>query len=316
MPESSRTIRVAVLKGGPDAEHEVSLRSGGEVAKALRTFGDLEVLEEVIDRPSVEDLRVLGVDVVFPALHGPFGEGGPLQDRLEEAGVPYVGCGPDASRLGMDKLACKRRVAARGVPVLEDDHLIEGVPSRLEPPVVVKPIDDGSSVGVRLCRTAAEFAAARRDLHPRFKRLMAERMIRGREITVGILDGHALPLVEIVPAVEFYDYEAKYLRDDTRYVVEPVLPAGITDACRRHAVAAFEAVGARDLARIDFLVDADGPWFLEVNTMPGMTDHSLLPKAAARVGCSMPALCRLLVDRALARSSSIGAAPRRVLRPV
>lgn len=294
-------LRVAVLMGGPDAEHEVSLRSGTQVVAALREAG-LEVTPLVVDRPGIEELRSLEADVVFPVLHGPFGEGGPLQERLEAAMVPFVGCGSAASRLGMDKLACKRAVAAAGVVTPEAEVLLPGLPSRLEPPVVIKPVDDGSSVGVRLCETPRDVVEARQELEPRFKRLMIERLVRGREITVGLLDGHPLPIIEIVPAEGFYDYQAKYLRNDTRYVIDPPIEPSHAERCRRDAAAAWKAIGCRDLARVDFLLDDDGPWFLEINTMPGMTDHSLLPKAADRAGCPMPMLCRSLVERAWSRS--------------
>lgn len=304
----ARSLRVAVLMGGPDAEHEVSLRSGSQVLQALQEAG-LEATAIVVDRPEVEDLRRLDAEVVFPALHGPFGEGGPLQERLEAAGVAFVGCGSAASRLGMDKLACKRVVAAAGVPTPEAEPLVPGLPSRIETPAVIKPVEDGSSVGVRLCDTPRELAEARRELEPRFPRLMIERRVRGREITVGLLDGHPLPIIEIVPAHGFYDYEAKYLRDDTRYLIDPTIDASVAEACRRLAVVAWNAIGCRDLARVDFLLDEDGPWFLEINTMPGMTDHSLLPKAAAKAGCPMPVLCRTLAERAWSRSTRPAAAP-------
>lgn len=296
-----RRPRIAVLMGGPDAEHEVSLWSGGQVARALREQGRFEVLEVVVDRPQDSEIHALDADAIFPVLHGPYGEGGPLQEILEAAGVPYVGSGPEASRAGMDKLSSKAIAAAAGVPTPEAERLVAGVPMRLEGEVVIKPIDEGSSVGVRLCRTAAEVAAARRELEPRHPRLMAERWIRGRELTVGLVDGHPLPIIEIVPATGFYGYEEKYLRDDTRYLLEPTLPEGVADACRRCAAMVWTAIGCRDLARVDFLLDSRGPWFLEVNTMPGMTDHSLVPMAAARAGLSMAALCEGLVERALAR---------------
>ncbi len=296
-----RRQRIAVLMGGPDAEHEVSLWSGGQVARALREHARFEVLEVVIDRPSVAEIEALDADAIFPVLHGPYGEGGPLQETLEAAGVPFVGSGPEASRAGMDKLAAKALAAAAGVPTPEAERLVAGVPMRLEGEVVIKPIDDGSSVGVRVCGTPADAAAARRELESRHPRLMAERRIHGREITVGLVDGHPLPIIEIVPATGFYGYEEKYLRDDTRYLLEPSLPAGAADACRRHAERVWSAVGCRDLARVDFLLDDRGPWFLEVNTMPGMTDHSLVPMAAARAGLSMASLCEGLVQRALDR---------------
>lgn len=299
--DAADRLRVVVLMGGPDAEHEVSLWSGGQVAKALRSLDRFEVLEVVVDRPTAAELLAIDAAVAFPVLHGPYGEGGPLQETLEAAGIAYVGSGPEASRIGMDKLAAKAAVAAAGVPTPRAERLVPGVPIALEGEIVVKPTDDGSSVGVRLCRNPSEAEAARRELQPRHPRLMAEQMIRGREVTVGLVDGHPLPIIEVIPASGFYGYEEKYLRDDTRYILEPELPDGVAEACRRHAAAAWTAIGCRDLARIDFLVDRRGPWFLEINTMPGMTDHSLVPMAAARAGLSMAALCEGLVDAALAR---------------
>lgn len=294
--------RVAVLMGGPDAEHEVSLASGTRVADALEALGRHEVSRHVVLRPDAATLRSLAADVVFPVLHGAFGEGGPLQDALEAAGLPYVGSEPAAARLGMDKVASKRIARACGVPTPEwIDPCLEP-PGRLEPPVVVKPVDEGSSVGVRLCTTPAEVEEAVRASSDR--RLMVERLVAGRELTVGLVCGEVLPIVEILPATGFYDYEAKYRRDDTRYHVEPPLDPEHAEACRRHARGIWQALGCRDLARVDFMLDADGPWFLEVNTMPGMTDHSLLPMAAERAGLPMPELCGVLVGAALARGEA------------
>ena len=296
--------RVAVLMGGPDAEHEVSLASGKRVADGLEAHGRWEVARHVVERPDSAWLRELGADVVFPVLHGPFGEGGPLQEALEEADVPYVGSGPLASRRGMDKFESKRLATARGVPTPDAIDPAREPIGRLEPPVVVKPVDDGSSVGVRLCRSAAEVERACRACSNR--RLMIERLVAGRKVTVGLVCGEVLPIVEIRPAEGFYDYEAKYRRGDTRYEVEPSLDPDHAEACRRHARAVWEAIGCRDLARVDFMLDAEGPWFLEVNTMPGMTGHSLLPMAAERSGLAMPELCGLLVEAALDRRRSAG----------
>jgi D-alanine-D-alanine ligase len=303
---------VLVLMGGPDAEREVSLMSGRAVAQALRSAGRYEVAEAVIARPELPDLAAMAADVVFPALHGQFGEGGPLQDTLEALGVPYVGCGPRAARLAMDKHATKRVVSAAGVPTPDDLILEPGAPCRMAPPLVLKPLDDGSSVDVFICRTPGEVAAARPGLHERRGRIMAERYLAGREVTAGILCGEVLPLVEIIPGAgaAFYDYQAKYFRDDTRYVVDPALPGGAAGACRSAALRAFRRLGCRDLARVDFIVDDRGPWFLEVNTMPGFTAHSLLPMAAKAAGTDMPELCARLVDAALARGRAAVAGSR------
>ncbi len=294
---------VLVLMGGPDAERPVSLMSGREVAQALRDRGRHRVLERVIERVTSDELRDCGADVIFPVVHGPWGEGGPLQEILEETGVAYVGSGPASAALAMDKLAAKRLVSGAGVPTPAARRLEPGDRCDLEAPVVLKPLDDGSSIDLHLCRTAAEVAAARSELHPRRGSIMAEQYIPGREVTAGIVLGCALPLVEITPpgGTEFYDYQAKYHRDDTRYAIAPELPDGSAEACTRFARIAFERLGCRDLARADFIVDKRGPWFLEINTMPGFTRHSLVPMAAASLGIGMPALCASLADAALAR---------------
>jgi D-alanine-D-alanine ligase len=204
----------------------------------------------------------------------------------------------------MHKLATKHIVSAAGVRTPRAQRLDAGDTCDLDPPLVLKPIDDGSSVDLHICRSTAEVASIRARLHPARGAIMAEAYVVGREITTGIVGGRPLPLVEIIPsaAVEFYDYEAKYLRDDTRYVVDPPLADQVGEQCRHTAMLAFRRVGCRDLARVDFLVDDDGPWFLEINTMPGFTTHSLVPMAAAAAGLDMPALCATLVEAALQRS--------------
>lgn len=306
---SERPTRVLVLMGGPDAEREVSLMSGAGVAAALRENGRFEVVEQVIDRPTADEIRSFGGDVVFPVLHGQWGEGGPLQELLEEVGLPYVGCGPAAARLAMDKMRTKTILSRDGVDTPVAIEIAADDPCRLEPPIVIKPVDDGSSVDIRICVTESSIAEARRELHPRRRRLMAEAFVPGREVTVGIVTGTILPFIEIKPSVEFYDYEAKYLRDDTTYVLEPDLPATTARRCADASQLAWDRLGCRDIARVDFRIDADGrAWFLEINTMPGFTTHSLVPMAAARAGIPMPALCGMLVEsameRAIAQSSS------------
>ncbi len=298
---------VLVLMGGPDAERRISIMSGKEVAQALRDGGRFEVIEQVIDVPSAAELSELGGDVVFPVLHGHFGEGGPLQELLELVGLPYVGSGPAASAAAMDKLAAKSILSSAGAPTPPARRLEPADPCDLGPPLVLKPIDDGSSVDLVICRTDREIQAGRALLHGRRGAIMAERYISGREITVGIVGRETLPAIEIIPGhgVEFYDYQAKYFRDDTRYVIDPDLPGGVAAQCRSITRLAFDRLGCRDVARADFVVDGDGPWFLEINTMPGFTTHSLVPMAAARRGVKMAALCEALVDMALARAPAI-----------
>ena len=295
---------VLVLMGGPDAERAVSLMSGSEIAQALRDTARFEVIEQIIDKPTADDLRPFGGDVVFPALHGHWGEGGPLQQILEQLGLPYIGSEPKPAALAMDKLATKRIVSTEGVRCPADCRIEADDPCQVDPPLVLKPIDDGSSVDLYICRNSDEVADARAKLHPKRGAVMAEQYIAGREITVGIVCGQPLPLIEIIPgpAVEFYDYQAKYVRDDTRYIIDPELPSDVAPQCTDVAMLAFDRLGCRDVARVDFIVNDDGPWFLEINTMPGFTTHSLVPMAAVKIGLDMPKLCAKLADAALSRA--------------
>lgn len=296
---------VLVLMGGPDAERPVSIMSGTGVAAALREGGKFDVIERTIDKPDAEELAAMPGDVIFPVLHGHWGEGGPLQALLEAIGRPFVGCGSRAAALAMDKMRTKERVAARGVrtPQAAEIGLNDTCP--VKAPAVVKPVDDGSSVDIRICHTEEQLVEARRQLHPKRRRLMVEQYIAGRELTVGLLHGEVLPAIEIVPTVAFYDYDAKYDRDDTRYVVHPALPEGVAETIARDSRIAWNELGCRDLARVDFRLDVEGrAWFLELNTMPGFTSHSLLPMAAKAHGLPMPDLCASLVETALERGAS------------
>lgn len=317
----ANTIAVLVLGGGPDAERDVSLNSSQQVALSCERAG-FSTRREVIDAITLDQLRTLintarreqpHIDhlVVFPVLHGGWGEGGPLQDLLEHAQrerlCAFVGCGSSAARLAMDKLATKILAARLSLPTClggsinpRDDH------SPIAFPVVLKPVHEGSSVGVRFARDQAQYAAAiasiRDELreHPHRAYMLEEAVLAGRELTVSVLDGTPLEPVEIVPESAFYDYHAKYLSDKTRYIVAPELPKGVREQIQAAAKSLFAALNARHLARIDFLLGADNiPRVLEANTMPGFTDHSLFPMAAKHAGLSFEALCDRLVRLAL-----------------
>jgi D-alanine-D-alanine ligase len=317
-PHSTSTVgankaTVLVLMGGPDAEREVSLNSGREVANALRASGRFNVVDQVIERPTIFELKALASDsranVIFPVLHGRWGEGGPLQELLEQLGLPYVGSQPRAAALAMDKLQTKALVSVEGVPTPPSQELDANGTTRcsIKPPLVLKPIDDGSSVDLRICRNEAEVIAARKLLHPRRGRLMAEAYVKGRELTVGIVLDQPLPIIEIIPAVAFYDYEAKYNREDTKYVIDPQLPPGVAEQCVEIAMTAYRTLGCRDVSRVDIMLDGGAggrPWFLEINTMPGFTTHSLVPMASRRRGVEMPDLCANLAQAAIDRQNA------------
>lgn len=308
---TSHTLSIAILGGGPDAEREVSLLSSQAVADALGRNPRFAVHRAVIGRLAQTDLTAIRGDVLFPVLHGPWGEGGPLQDLLEHDGRPYIGCGPRAARLAMDKLASKLHAARLNIPTAPAavlNPIDPGCP--LDFPVVVKPIHEGSSVGVHFAKDAASWATARhlaladRQTNPHRAYMVEQAILGGRELTVGVLDGRPLPVIEIIPKNPFYDYHAKYHSDDTRYVVNPEISLGILAEVQRHAHALASALGVRHLCRVDFLLDRAGlPWLLEVNTLPGFTSHSLFPMAAADTktgpGLDMTALCTRLVDLAL-----------------
>jgi D-alanine-D-alanine ligase len=303
---------VLVLGGGPDAERAVSIESAKGVAEALRRAAKHAVEYREIGRATLDELRALPGDVVFPVLHGPWGEGGPLQELLDRLGRPYVGSCPRASRACMDKVLTKSTCVRAGVTTTRKAIFNGEDPVCPLPfPVVVKPVHEGSSVGLRIVRTDAEWESARamvlgdRKEHPS-RTYFIEPFVSGREITAGVLDpggpggGQTLPLVEIIPAEGVYDYEAKYTREDTKYVPAPALQPGVTMMVQQLALRAAHALGVRHLCRVDFILDhLNAPWLLEVNTMPGFTSHSLLPMAAAKAGMPMPALCAKLVTMAL-----------------
>lgn len=301
---------VLVLGGGPDAEREVSVESSRCVAAALESAG-CSVRREIIDRVDAGALAAMGSDVIFPVLHGPWGEGGPLQDELEKCGKAFVGCGSAAARLAMDKMATKMAAARVGVPTLIAGvlNVRDRVPA-FGLPCVIKPVHEGSSVGVHICRTIGDWEKGLRAVevdqakHPHRVYMVERAAIGAKEMTVGVLDGAALPIVEIRPnlasGVEFYDYEAKYNRDDTQYVVAPTLPGDLTKRMQECAVRVAREIGVRHLCRVDFLVDAQNEtWLLEVNTLPGFTSHSLFPMAAGGIGLDFAKLTKRLVELAL-----------------
>jgi len=294
--------RVVVLIGGPDAERDVSIRSGTAVAEALTQSGEFEVRTAIIQHTNDSALTAMQADVFFPVLHGPYGEGGPLQKILEHTGIPFVGSGSAESSAAMDKIQTKEIAQEIGIQTPNWCLLTEKNECTIQLPLILKPIDDGSSIDMAICRNDEEYTCARRELQKTRKLLLAESYVRGREITVGIIDENPLPIIEIIPPKNSntYDYAAKYERDDTQYIVDPVLPA---HTCVEDSLKLYSTMGIKDIARVDFILNEDGAWLLEINTMPGFTNHSLVPKASKHAGISMPELCATLVASALRRAS-------------
>lgn len=294
---------IAVFLGGPSAEREVSLRSGAAVAAALRTRGR-PVVE--ID-PSGSWSLPAGIDVVFLALHGTYGEDGTVQAELERLGVPYTGCGVEASRVAFDKAETKHRLLAAGVPTAPFT-VVERAdapwPAGWRPPVVLKPVRQGSSVGLQFVDRVEDWPAALAAALAHDDTVLVEERILGREVTVGILEDRALPLVEVRPRSGAYDYQSKYTRGATQYLCPAPFDPAVTARLQAAGLEAFRAVGGRDYARVDVMVAADGsPSVLEVNTLPGMTETSLLPMAAAAAGLDFTGLCERMIALALVRGN-------------
>ncbi len=301
-PAPRATLRIVVMLGGPSAEREVSLRSGAAVAQALRSLGH-EVLE--VDPREEGWALPNGTDVVFLALHGSYGEDGTVQRQLETLGVPYTGCDPEASRIGFDKLLTKQRCLAAGLPTARFvviDSAKAPWPRGWQPPVVLKPVRQGSSVGLQFVERVADWSAALTEAFRYDSQVLVEERIVGREATVGILDGQALPLVEVRPKSGAYDYRSKYTAGATEYLCPAPFDEATTTRVQAAGLAAFEAIGGRDYGRVDVMVRADGsPVVREVNTLPGMVDTSLLPMAAVAAGLSYAGLCERMVELALRR---------------
>jgi D-alanine-D-alanine ligase len=298
----SSKLQITVMLGGPSAEREVSLRSGAAVAQALRSLGH-EVCE--LDPQTPDWTLSPQTQVVFLALHGTYGEDGTVQQQLDALGVPYTGCDAEASRLAFDKVLTKQHCVKAGVPTarfVAVDSAAAGWPETFSPPLVVKPVRQGSSVGLQFVERAADWPAALQAALQFDSAVLAEEKIIGRETTVGILGGQVLPVVEVRPKAGSYDYQNKYTAGATEYFCPASFDPATTGRIQAAALGAFRAIGGRDYARVDVMVRADGsPVVLEVNTLPGMTATSLLPKAAAAAGLNYAELCQRMVDLALAR---------------
>jgi D-alanine-D-alanine ligase len=301
------TMQITVLYGGPSAEREVSLISGQAVIDGLREMGHGVFPSDV----SPADLTGLDhqADVIFPVLHGAFGESGELQEILEQRGLPFVGSGSGASRLGMSKTDTKIAWRRFGLPTPVWEVITRSdCETTLACPCVVKPIDSGSSIDVAICRSDEQIDAACDLILARHAEAMVEQFIDGPELTVGLLEEQPLDPIRIVTEHEFFDYDAKYTPGATDEICPAPLDDETTRALQRLAVRVHDAFGCRSLSRTDVILPADGgpPVFLEVNTLPGLTSVSLFPRAALASGLSYAALCRTLVEGVIDR----GRAPR------
>ncbi len=318
MDDNPKSLAITLLAGGISSEREISLLTGEQIAAALRRCGH-RVFQADIAPTNLAALDHQPCDVVFPALHGTFGEDGGIQEILEQRRLPFVGSDSACSRLAMDKLATKQKLLENSVPTPDWQVVYSGkfkdswVPaSGIGYPCVIKPIAEGSSVDCAVCRNAQEARQHLASTLSRHGSMLVERFITGPELTVGIINGTPLPTIEIRSKVNFYDYQAKYVRPDTQYLFEIDLPATVLDAVRAAALDTWRLVGARHLARVDIMVDATTlrPSVLEINTMPGFTSHSLVPKAAQHAGISFEKLCDRLVQMAR-RDGIVASAPNR-----
>lgn len=306
--EELKKKRIAVLLGGLSSEREVSLRSGAAIAKALRGLG-YDVVEVDAGRDLPARLLAEKIDLAFIALHGRYGEDGCVQGLLEYMGIPYTGSGVLASALGMDKVAAKQVFVQHGIPTPKfvvfqtaDEALAAEGKLPFPLPVVVKPSREGSSVGVHICKTPEAYRDAIQEASTHAGALLVEQFVKGREVQGGVLDDEALGVIEVVAAREFYDFEAKYKAGSgTQYLFPAPLPPDQYERVNQVCLAAHRALGCAGGTRSDVIITGTGEVFvLETNTLPGMTESSLLPKIAAGRGIDFAGLCeRLLMGASL-----------------
>jgi D-alanine-D-alanine ligase len=313
-------LKVAVLKGAVGAERQVSLISGKCVADALRKTKLVDVIEHdfLPDEPDILDDK--SIDVFFLAFHGEFGEGGRMQEICEQKKLIFTGCDSKSSKIAFDKMACKKAIEKAALPVprtveIRISRQLARIDSKLknmgeshgelvEPKFVIKPIRQGSSVGVQITQGIENTKIAAQKCFDQFGDCMIEEFIKGTELTVGILENTCLPIIEIRTAHQFYDYDAKYNDDNTQYLFDTVSDKQTVQKINDVALKSFNAVGCRDFSRVDVILSGDGiPYVIEINTIPGFTNHSLLPKAAAKAGIDMSRLCLQIIHTTLKRRS-------------
>ncbi|MGA2092421.1 MAG: D-alanine--D-alanine ligase [Sedimentisphaerales bacterium] len=309
-PGDVSKLKVAVLAGGSSREREVSIQSGKCVADALKK-AEVSVVVSDIKPDSLEILSDESIDVFFIALHGTFGEDGALQEILESKGLIFTGSRSKASKLAFDKWQSKKLFTKAGIPtpqafLFEPDAKnadLENRIGRLGNKYVIKPLREGSTIGISIADNPAQAIADAKKCAAEFGDCFIEKFITGREFTVSVLGNIALPILEVRPKAGIYDYHAKYIDDGTQYLFDTIAHPALVAKIKKYAVDCFNVLGCRGAARVDFILDDSGtPYALEINTIPGMTKHSLLPKAAEKAGMSMSRLCLKMLEMAIADS--------------
>jgi D-alanine-D-alanine ligase len=305
-------LKVAVLMGAVGEERQISLASGKCIADALKKTKLLEVIEQDYQpqRPEILDDR--SINVFFLAFHGEFGEGGQMQEICENKKLVFTGCDSKVSRLAFDKIACKKVLKQVKVPVpeaieIKNTNQLADIDSKLKimgEKFVIKPVRQGSSIGVQIVEGAQDAKNAAEKCMGRFGDCMIEEFIAGREITVGILENRSLPVIEIKTTRQFYDYDAKYNDDTTQFLFDTIADKQTLQRINNTALKSFNVLGCRDFSRVDMILGKDNiPYVIEINSIPGFTTHSLLPKAAAKAGIDMSQLCLRIIKSALKRAS-------------
>jgi D-alanine-D-alanine ligase len=307
---TSGGFKIAVLMGALGSERQISLASGKSIADALRKIPNLEIIEHdfLPDKPWILDDK--SIDLFFLAFHGEFGEGGDMQEICERKKLLFTGCDSKSSRLAFDKMACKKVLEKANIPtprsfeIRNHRQLADIAPAMktMGEKFVIKPIRQGSSVGIQIVNGADKAKSAAEECFAQFGDCMLEEFITGREITVGIIENITLPVLEIKTVHQFYDYDAKYNDDNTQYLFDTIDDAQTLNKIHGVALKSFKALGCRDFSRVDLILSGDGtPYVIEINTIPGFTAHSLLPKAAAKAGMDMTQLCLRIIQAALKR---------------
>ncbi len=306
--------KIGVLMGGPSNEREISIKSGTAVFSALNFKGfnvipiELGSSDGILqyEREVEKEIRNKDIDFAFIAMHGEFGEDGRVQELLERLNIPYTGSGVLASKRGMDKIESKKLFMESGIPVpdfkvISNSERLKSWPKELGKRIVVKPSNQGSSIGVSFVEDLETLNQAIKKIKTFCERIILERFIEGKELTVGILEDRPLPVIHILPKKEeFFNYKAKYSKDRTDYIVPAQLKGSVYRRCQETALKAHKALGAKFFSRVDMVLSKEGEVFvLELNTIPGMTTTSLLPKAAKAVGISFEDLCVKILSSSL-----------------